>query len=134
KLEVGASESRVKQNLVADTQAPIGCFFFFQAEDGIRVFHVTGVQTCALPISITAASPPRELSPSVPPVSQRRASTRAPDRRRIEIGRASCRERVESSAEAVPRLRKQITLQDIESAATTHHGCVPVRDHTSRPH
>src|SRR5207302_6689245 len=26
-------------------------FFFFQAEDGIRDFHVTGVQTCALPIS-----------------------------------------------------------------------------------
>src|SRR5690606_16214301 len=25
-------------------------FFFFQAEDGIRDFHVTGVQTCALPI------------------------------------------------------------------------------------
>src|SRR5690606_40540853 len=24
---------------------------FFQAEDGIRAFHVTGVQTCALPIS-----------------------------------------------------------------------------------
>src|SRR5690606_40127457 len=24
--------------------------FFYQAEDGIRVFHVTGVQTCALPI------------------------------------------------------------------------------------
>src|SRR5690606_41190522 len=24
--------------------------FFFQAEDGIRGFHVTGVQTCALPI------------------------------------------------------------------------------------
>src|SRR5690606_40571015 len=27
-------------------------FFFFQAEDGIRDFHVTGVQTCALPICI----------------------------------------------------------------------------------
>src|SRR6266700_3397182 len=26
-------------------------FFFFQADDGIRDFHVTGVQTCALPIS-----------------------------------------------------------------------------------
>src|SRR5690625_6101409 len=26
-------------------------FFFFQAEDGIRDGHVTGVQTCALPIS-----------------------------------------------------------------------------------
>src|SRR5690606_40079651 len=24
--------------------------FYFQAEDGIRDFHVTGVQTCALPI------------------------------------------------------------------------------------
>src|SRR5690606_40245588 len=28
--------------------------FFFQAEDGIRDFHVTGVQTCALPIYIVA--------------------------------------------------------------------------------
>src|SRR5690606_40466709 len=28
----------------------ISCLFFFQAEDGIRDFHVTGVQTCALPI------------------------------------------------------------------------------------
>src|SRR5690606_40550069 len=27
--------------------------FFFQAEVGIRAFHVTGVQTCALPISIS---------------------------------------------------------------------------------
>src|SRR5690625_5341842 len=26
-------------------------YFFFQAEDGIRDGHVTGVQTCALPIS-----------------------------------------------------------------------------------
>src|SRR2546429_5031260 len=29
----------------------IGDFFFFQAEDGIRDVAVTGVQTCALPIS-----------------------------------------------------------------------------------
>src|SRR5439155_3717389 len=28
-----------------------GVLFFFQAEDGIRGGHVTGVQTCALPIS-----------------------------------------------------------------------------------
>src|SRR5256885_16135486 len=27
-------------------------FFFFQAEDGIRDYKVTGVQTCALPISV----------------------------------------------------------------------------------
>src|SRR5437868_13862168 len=28
------------------------CWFFFQAEDGIRGRNVTGVQTCALPISL----------------------------------------------------------------------------------
>src|SRR5690349_23752659 len=30
-------------------------FFFFQAEDGIRDLYVTGVQTCALPISLYVA-------------------------------------------------------------------------------
>src|SRR3712207_8040085 len=30
-------------------------FFFFQAEDGIRDIGVTGVQTCALPISVTSS-------------------------------------------------------------------------------
>src|SRR6266496_5117487 len=30
---------------------PSRLFFFFQAEDGIRDLYVTGVQTCALPIS-----------------------------------------------------------------------------------
>src|SRR5690349_24202515 len=30
-------------------------FFFFQAEDGIRDLYVTGVQTCALPISLACA-------------------------------------------------------------------------------
>src|SRR2546422_11519153 len=32
-------------------------FFFFQAEDGIRDVAVTGVQTCALPISTTIIAP-----------------------------------------------------------------------------
>src|SRR3712207_215337 len=36
------------------------CFFFFQAEDGIRDIGVTGVQTCALPI----------LGESVPPIGR----------------------------------------------------------------
>src|SRR2546425_9726715 len=36
-------------------------FFFFQAEDGIRDKLVTGVQTCALPIS-TAATTPNPIS------------------------------------------------------------------------
>src|SRR2546423_13231832 len=33
-------------------------FFFFQAEDGIRDKLVTGVQTCALPISVSCPRPP----------------------------------------------------------------------------
>src|SRR3712207_8268962 len=36
-------------------------FFFFQAEDGIRDIGVTGVQTCALPIS---QKMPSEMGPS----------------------------------------------------------------------
>src|SRR5207253_7567374 len=38
-------------------------FFFFQAEDGIRDGHVTGVQTCALPIS--AKSTPSCLNAAI---------------------------------------------------------------------
>src|SRR3712207_7756985 len=34
-------------------------FFFFQAEDGIRDIGVTGVQTCALPISGGGEGPDR---------------------------------------------------------------------------
>src|SRR2546426_1419325 len=30
--------------------------FFFQAEDGIRDYKVTGVQTCALPISVSSGA------------------------------------------------------------------------------
>src|SRR5262249_22905453 len=52
--------------------------FFFQAEDGIRDWSVTGVQTCALPIS--------NLQPllgckSFEPLADRQASARAVDKR-----------------------------------------------------
>src|SRR5207249_5535858 len=87
------------------------CFFFFQAEDGIRDRNVTGVQTCALPISTAAWHRllvlPKRWSPSC-----RRTRSRcqaavvwvawaawtwtcdADDVQEEEIGRASCRERV----------------------------------------
>src|SRR5256886_14849095 len=45
-------------------------FFFFQAEDGIRDLTVTGVQTCALPISrgpSWRARPRRALRAARPP-------------------------------------------------------------------
>src|SRR2546422_7447036 len=40
-------------------------FFFFKAKDGIRVVAVTGVQTCALPISFGNTELPL-ISPAVP--------------------------------------------------------------------
>src|SRR5690606_39812364 len=55
-------------------------YFFFQAEDGIRDFHVTGVQTCALPICTARVRTPRRPSRSSPrrPRSRARAPRNSP--------------------------------------------------------
>src|SRR5687768_15173011 len=90
--------------------------FFFQAEDGIRDVAVTGVQTCALPISggayprivWTATSRPLATSCALEDCAwtRRKRAIPAPTIRHLylpyacrsplfpEIGRASCRERV----------------------------------------
>src|SRR5690625_7011376 len=77
-------------------------FFFFQAEDGIRDGHVTGVQTCALPISSPRPRP--SDSSVVYPGAQRwpdlLRGSRADRSELRQIGRASCRERVEMSVGA----------------------------------
>src|SRR2546426_5767189 len=39
-------------------------FFFFQAEDGIRDYKVTGVQTCALPIFSLDEAKNGEITPA----------------------------------------------------------------------
>src|SRR5690554_7221335 len=95
-------------------------FFFFQAEDGIRDADVTGVQTCALPISSSSTSTSistsstlassrssRSIVPVTVPFSARRkmsVSTEScsdtgetnlwSNQHVTKIGRASCRERV----------------------------------------
>ena len=69
--------------------------FFFQAEDGIRDWSVTGVQTCALPICAQVDSPteaPLDSSAAAPVPEPSEAPEEAPTS--DEIGRASCRERV----------------------------------------
>src|SRR5256885_17012161 len=110
--------------------------FFFQAEDGIRDYKVTGVQTCALPISAkrktSIPSPPRRklllnsmccaraggILPAVCSVCEARisicqqastASSKACSGLALngKIGRASCRERVEISVVAVSLKKKQ---------------------------
>src|SRR3989442_811115 len=46
------SDHSYRRLLTVSTRSPAEyLFFFFQAEDGIRDADVTGVQTCALPIS-----------------------------------------------------------------------------------
>src|SRR5215510_12398411 len=70
--------------------------FFFQAEDGIRGGHVTGVQTCALPIYTTAARarPARADARSAARSARRRAEA-APQSIRSEERRVGkeCRSR-----------------------------------------
>src|SRR5437762_12179575 len=85
--------------------------FFFQAEDGIRDTSVTGVQTCALPISrghtVIVATPPghgaRIATAGVEHITLPLRRAWDP---RGEIGRASCRERVEISVGAAASKRK----------------------------
>src|SRR5699024_11810413 len=87
------------------------CVFFFQAEDGIRDRNVTGVQTCALPI-LRPVKVCHGLSNStlMEKAVYRRLLRLSADHsgdvmtcvgrslmvsHEIQIGRASCRERVE---------------------------------------
>src|SRR5258708_23241173 len=56
-------ESRAQCGRCCSAVAMVHCCFFFQAEDGIRDDLVTGVQTCALPISWSQrGSTPRSYS------------------------------------------------------------------------
>src|SRR3989449_8112881 len=109
------------------------CFFFFPAEDGIRDVAVTGVQTCALPISladtfrrshrrqrfmkwasIIFSAPGRRSSKATRFISRdtrRREFMRArswrEDSAHSKIGRASWRERGEISVGAVSLKKKK---------------------------
>src|SRR5205085_9537844 len=109
-------------NIAAGDQIYVDMCFFFQAEDGIRDLTVTGVQTCALPIS--EGRQPRALPAAgvaelphlrsaqavLAAVQAEHARGLQADREaehrhalrlaRQEIGRASCRERVEISVDA----------------------------------
>src|SRR5690606_39396033 len=96
--------------------------FVFQAEDGIRDFHVTGVQTCALPILVAnqmilvvaftfwhlaAAGHDKRVFVCVARYRITEGVKAGLGRR--EIGRASCRERasIAVAAEGGPGTRNQ---------------------------
>src|SRR2546426_724879 len=90
------------------SSCPFYFFFFFQAEDGIRDYKVTGVQTCALPISSPPPPPPparrsgsRAVGVERSPRSRAGNATRSPPSRRIasrsRTGVVSGRRRVASA-------------------------------------
>src|SRR5256885_5257102 len=107
-----ADGGAVWKDRVVSRDSKGGClFFFFQAEDGIRDYKVTGVQTCALPISAADEVPepclvqerdPMTLQPQPLDLHQLQTGVAACGLQRIrpsandhgQIGRASCRERV----------------------------------------
>src|SRR5204863_6849633 len=98
-------------------------FFFFQAEDGIRDLYVTGVQTCALPIcfhlkilavfagTVAALAVIAALGAELgmEAIVDERVRVRAGEdvNRAAEIGRASCRERVEIAVVDVTLKKKR---------------------------
>src|SRR5688500_19747877 len=59
-------------------------YLFFQAEYGIRDYKVTGVQTCALPISTDGIDPPAMTTISEASRSFRRSMTCCNNRLRSE--------------------------------------------------
>src|SRR5437763_16944694 len=87
--------------------------FFFQAEDGIRDTSVTGVQTCALPILddavglvvmrqevVATAAVESELQDAHArqlELAAKRVDVGRDHAEVLQIGRASCRERVEDA-------------------------------------
>src|SRR5207253_4283863 len=103
---------------------------FFPAEDGIRDGHVTGVQTCALPICELVEAPSSRVlvngmlpftdTPPIPGLLLFVPLPRVPGKKVRndcqsgipQIGRASCRERVEVAAAAGPgeetRVRRRL--------------------------
>src|SRR5256885_13255628 len=108
-----ASRLRLTRQFYRSCCAGRSCFFFFQAEDGIRDYKVTGVQTCALPIFGAQKSAEGCVRHGAAPLANRSGACTlrlqtAPeyllacyhippasgDEAACEIGRASCRERV----------------------------------------
>src|SRR2546430_9596910 len=75
------------------------CFFFFQAEDGIRDLTVTGVQTCALPICPGGPAP----APPGPPCTSAQPRSSPSCEGVSRISRSRCK----ASAEVVTSISRR---------------------------
>src|SRR5437879_12394998 len=108
--------------------------FFFQAEDGIRDTSVTGVQTCALPIYLHLAVPgvAGHLDHEAGTVEVRHVRGSDPQRS-TQIGRASCRERVQIEVVAVSgKKKKKKAVEPTNSTSRRRRGSDQMQNRTSQ--
>src|SRR5438105_15871188 len=91
-------------------------FFFFQAEDGIRDPLVTGVQTCALPISRSLRCRGRRSRPASRRPHRRGALVRSEERR---VGK-ECRSRWGRDHYKKKDRKRRVTKTDIRNR---HNSC-----------
>src|SRR5205085_4215019 len=102
-------------------------FFFFQAEDGIRDLTVTGVQTCALPISQAAARAFRRRTARVAPA-------RVPGRGAAPAPQADRRERSRRDHDARSGRHLADTHRRQGAVAKSAHPAGESRGPVSRAH
>src|SRR5688572_9129766 len=98
--------SYIREAILIGCYAVFCFFFFFQAEDGIRDLTVTGVQTCALPIS------------TCPPAGRRRSRAA---RRRSKRRSFSWRAVSSSTPQSRPRSEERRVGKECRSRGAPYH-------------
>src|SRR5258706_9130594 len=94
-------------------------FFFLQAEDGIRDWSVTGVQTCALPIERSGAEIDAETTPtSLRTTAPRTITANADSRPSIRSRRIAARARL---APIVSRSEERRVGKECRSRWSPYH-------------
>src|SRR5437867_4978360 len=98
---------------VAD-EPPLHPYFFFRAEDGIRGRTVTGVQTCALPISILAFAVFQSAQPWLVSLGARSCEQRAILQKMVRLHRL-LRQRHSAKSMASFRNKLEFSCEDRKS-------------------
>src|SRR6266850_152302 len=109
------------------TMTYFGVFFFFQAEAGIRDYKVTGVQTCALPISSAILRAASRASTTSVPVAIRIRSGDDDDSHRVYAPRSTSdagARSVRSSVGTFWRENDSATGPSVRSSATRQAAAV----------
>src|SRR6266403_1767876 len=109
------------------TSSPSCCFFFFQAEDGIRGLYVTGVQTCALPISLVDEGADR--------LRQRLHALRTATRRRERVGALAAQRHLQEPLRDVgdrDLLRLDVDAEPVEEVGAPNALCEPREIHRAQ--